>query len=306
MLSVIVPIRNTRAMAANCLTSLLNTFVTLNAAGTVEFILMDDDSDESQKIPDLLTDFRQRVPQSTLIHFRVRQHYTRACALGFSLAKGDLLLLVSHDMILTPDYIRTLMQVASLSSDFGIVRGTSNFVDCFPQHTIAPPLPLRSLDDILNFSSYMSRYFGIAHTTDDEFLTGDSILIKRSLIEKIGVFDTRYFGYFGDIDFGLRAQRAGFKIVCAKGAWLHHEGGGHYKDQSATTGVQYDQVHADRMQVVSAAYDAFRQKWDASLPAAYQTIQQVNFASLRALPPLPDRDIAPKVLFDPLTAELVN
>ena len=33
------------------------------------------------------------------------------------------------------------------------------------------------------------------------------------------------FGYFGDIDYGVRAHLAGFKLVCAKGAWLFHETG---------------------------------------------------------------------------------
>jgi 2,4-dienoyl-CoA reductase-like NADH-dependent reductase (Old Yellow Enzyme family) len=39
--------------------------------------------------------------------------------------------------------------------------------------------------------------------------------------------DLRFFGYFGDVGFGLRAHLAGFKLVCAKGAWLWHRRAGH-------------------------------------------------------------------------------
>jgi len=38
-------------------------------------------------------------------------------------------------------------------------------------------------------------------------------LVKREVIERIGLFDEDYHIYLEDIDFCLRARRAGFKIV---------------------------------------------------------------------------------------------
>ena len=55
--------------------------------------------------------------------------------------------------------------------------------------------------------------------------------LPARLLDKVGTFDPRYFGYFGDIDFGLRVQRGGLKMVCAKGAWLWHEGAGRVQGQ---------------------------------------------------------------------------
>src|SRR5438034_800140 len=284
MLTVIVPFRNARRQAANCVASLGETFRHLHCLGEVEFIFTDDASEADADIAGLLKQFRDTIGAAvTIIRFKDRQHYTRACAYSFSQARGERVLLVSHDMILTPDCVQALLNVAGLDARFGIVRATSPYVDCFPQHQVALPLPARGLRDLFAFARYVAEYYGL-QWTEDRLLTGDVMLIQRAVLDKIGVMDPRYFGYFGDIDFGLRAQRAGFLLVCAKGAWLLHEGAGYYQDEIARTGRDAQAVHAARMQVVDAAYRVFREKWDPTLPPAYPGVSELDFERLRGLP----------------------
>ena len=284
MLTVMVPFRNTRRQAANCLASLAETFRQLGCLNDVEFIFTDDASDPDADIVGLLTQFRGAISAPvTILRFRERQHYTRACAHGFSRARGERILFLSHDMVLTPDCVQTLLAVAGLDARFGIVRATSPYVDCFPQHQVALPLPPRSLRDLFAFARYVADYYGL-QWVEDRLLTGDVMLIQRGVLDKIGVMDSRYFGYFGDIDFGLRAQRAGFLLVCARGAWLLHEGAGYYQDEAARTQQTQQAIHAARMKVVDAAYRVFRDKWDPSLPPAYPGVAGIDFERLRGLP----------------------
>jgi GT2 family glycosyltransferase len=303
MISVVIPARNARSLTLNCLHSLLFTFRQLGStAADLEFILIDDNSDPDQNICDVYKDFRRQInAQVTIVRFKQRRYYGWGCAYGFARAKGSAVLFISYDMAVTPDYIRTLQSVAALDESYGIVRGTSQYVDCFPQYQFVPPLPTRGLDDLSNFASYVAKYHGLSHG-EDQLLTGDAMLIKRSVFQKIGSFDTRFpFGYFSDIDFGLRAQRAGFKMVCAKGAWLHHEGAGAYKDESTTKKIDMAIVHADRMTKVEACYQAFREKWDPSLPAKYAEARDLTFPSLRAMAKTPFNEFQPFVpLDDPL------
>jgi len=176
------------------------------------------------------------------------------------------------------------MSVAALDAKIGLVRGTSPYVDCFPEHLIAPPFPLRNFDDVDLFARYVAEYYGLQYV-DDRLLTGDSMLITRAALDKVGTFDPRYFGYFGDIDFGLRVQRAGLRMVCAKGAWLFHEGAAAYKDKAAKTQQEYAEVHRARMQVVNEAYRAFRDKWDKRLAPEYVgSVDVIPFESLRNVP----------------------
>lgn len=48
---------------------------------------------------------------------------------------------------------------------------------------------------------------------DVQFATGCCLLIKREVFEKIGFLDERYFLYLEDLDFNIRAKKAGFRIV---------------------------------------------------------------------------------------------
>lgn len=301
VLSVFVPARNAPELLARCLVSLRRTFEAPGVPSGVEFILLDDASDAG--ITELFLEFRRAVEGPVvIIRMREHQHYSRACAIGMSIARGAQFLLVSHDMVIAPDYVRTLMQVAALEPAIGIVRGTADYVDCFPNHEIKPPMALRNLNHVLAFSELVASYHGLAHE-DDPFLTGDAMLIKRSVLDRIGVMDRRYFGYFGDIDYGLRAQRAGLRLVCAKGAWLHHVGAGYYKEQAARTGEELASIHAARMQVVAAAYSAFRDKWDTSLPPEYPGALHIDFASLRRIEGVPDYE--PPIALEDAPCELL-
>ena len=303
MISVVLSVRNNAQQAANCLASVARAFALLKAP--CEFILIDDASDPQQNIPQMFDQFRQQVtgPKVTSMLFKQHQHYTRALAYGFSAAQGRHVLFVSHDMLMTAEYVRTLMAVAASDASFGLVRGTSPFVDCFPEHRIAPPLPMRTLDDLEAFARFVSNYYGLA-VTEDRLLTGDSMLIKREVFDRIGVFDPRYFGYFGDIDFGLRLQRAGFKMVCAKGAWLWHEGQGAYKDQARQTQTDYQLIHQRRMEVVNAAYVAFREKWDPSMPPSYQGTGAIDFAKLLTAPSPAGGEYQAPITPDPAVCEI--
>lgn len=48
---------------------------------------------------------------------------------------------------------------------------------------------------------------------DTPFVTGCSLVVAREIIEKIGYLDDKYFLYFEDLDFCLRAKKAGWRLV---------------------------------------------------------------------------------------------
>jgi hypothetical protein len=299
MLSVLVAFRNTRDRATLLLQSLLRTFGGWPATA-IEFLFIDDASDPQQQIPALFADFRAQLPagmKATDFLFKQHQHYTRGLAYGFSAAKGDNVLFVSHDMVVTSDYVRMLLAVAALDARIGLVRGVSPYVDSFPQHCVAAPFQLRTVGDIDRFARYVSDYWELHHV-EDRLLTGDSMLVKRSVLEKIGTFDPRYFGYFGDIDFGLRLQRAGFKMVCAKGAWLFHEGAAAYFSQ-ARSQEHFNEIQRKRMQTVNDAYRLFRNKWDRSLPPDFISTDALPLERLRVGPPPTGGDVQPFITVDP-------
>ncbi len=54
------------------------------------------------------------------------------------------------------------------------------------------------------------------------YILGAAMFVSKKVFEKIGMFDERYFLYFEDADFCVRARRARFKLTVASDAIVHH------------------------------------------------------------------------------------
>lgn len=269
MPSVIVPARNGFEQTSICLASLLFSMTRLNLK--CEFILVDDASDERERIQEVFGTHRANAKghETKIIRSRKHQHYSRAFAIGLHFATRDVVFFISNDMVITPYFLQALLMVSSLSREFGIVRGTSNYVDSHPEHIVLPNEVLKDYRSVENFSRRVFAAQGCA-SVEDKVLSGDAVLIKRELIDRIGILDMRYFGYFGDIDYGMRTHLAGFKLICAKGAWLLHEGGGYVKREMQRDSIAIERAREKRLALVEDAYGEFRSKWHVEQPARWE------------------------------------
>ncbi len=277
MPSIIVPARNNQAFTSTCLGSILFAVSRLNLA--CEFILIDDASEEGENIIEVFKQHRANAiaHHCKIVRSRKHQHYSGVFSIGLHLSTRDVIFFISNDMLVTPSFLEALLLVSSLSRDIGIVRGTSNYTDSPPEHQVEPPDPVKTYPDVENFSR---NQFNLKTCTyvEDNLLSGDAVLVKRSLVERIGVLDLRFFGYFGDVDYGLRTQLAGFKLVCAKGAWLYHEGAGHVKRQlERDKQAKFEDLYAKRMALVEAAYQEFRSKWHIDGPPSCAGLRSAEF-----------------------------
>ena len=64
---------------------------------------------------------------------------------------------------------------------------------------------------------------------------GGAALYDRTLFDEVGVFDEEFFAYLEDVDFNLRAARAGHRCCYIPGAVVYHVG-------SATTGSKINKL----------------------------------------------------------------
>ena len=56
--------------------------------------------------------------------------------------------------------------------------------------------------------------------------TGACCLIRKSVVEEIGLFEPEYFAHMEEIDFCWRALNHGFRIICEPKSVVYHVGGG--------------------------------------------------------------------------------
>ncbi len=308
MISVIVLFRNAPRYAEQCVRSLRACHESVRALDDgVEYLLFDDFSDEWRAVLPTLAAFRDDVARdnATVVRFKRQMHYAAGLAYALSMARGGHVLFVSHDMRLAPDCARAMMDVARSDPRIGIVRPTSQHMDWARSFVIKPPTPLTGLNEIIAFSGDVRRRFG-AEAIDWPMLIGDAMLVRRAVIDRIGVFDTRFFGFMSDIDYGIRLHRAGFRHVIARGAWLDHAGAGTAKETAAADHTVFQEQAKDMLKLVESAYDRFRSKWGkTNLPAAFREMRREHFDRLNAAPFEPSSDYEPPLTLSGEVVELL-
>lgn len=94
------------------------------------------------------------------------------------------------------------------------------------------------------------------NSTEIDLATGAALIVKREVFEKIGLFDEKYFLYLEDMDFCVRAKKAGFKIIYAPQAILWHKNAG-----ASGSGSALQDYYITRNRLLFAAkYAKFRTK----------------------------------------------
>ena len=281
MINVIVLIRNATHLATTCLQSLLACRDALRRGGEIEFVVIDDHSDADRGIADLLKEFRAAATDAStrLLRFHRQMHYAHGLAYGLSIARGESVLFISQDMVLAPECVEELFDCAAHDAA-GIIRPTSEHMDWAKSFVQIPPTPPQSFGDVAAFSAEIRQRFR-GDVTPWPMLIGDAMLIRRSVIDRIGVLDTRFYGFMADIDYGIRLHRAGFRHTIARGAWLHHEGGGTAKESGDALAKG-----EGLLRLVETAYAQFREKWGTeNLPPHFRDMKREHFERLHALPP---------------------
>ena len=59
--------------------------------------------------------------------------------------------------------------------------------------------------------------------TDVDWISGCALLIKRSVIDDIGLLYSPYFAYFEEVDWCIRCSRAGYRVVSAPRSRVLHK-----------------------------------------------------------------------------------
>lgn len=80
---------------------------------------------------------------------------------------------------------------------------------------------------------------------ETEFATGAAIFVKSEVFKKIGFLDEKYFMYYEDTDFCVRAKRAGFKILFVPDAVVYHKNAG-----SSSSGSKLQDYYITRNRLI--------------------------------------------------------
>jgi GT2 family glycosyltransferase/2-polyprenyl-3-methyl-5-hydroxy-6-metoxy-1,4-benzoquinol methylase len=142
--------------------------------------------------------------------------FARAADQGLRAAQGENLLLLNNDTVVTPGWLRRLLEHLHSSPDVGMVGPLTNFASGEQQI----PVPYQDLTGVEGFAWDLGRrQRGRAAETDR--LVGFCLAMKREMIEKIGLLDEQFeVGCFEDDDICRRAMAAGYRLLVCHDAFV--------------------------------------------------------------------------------------
>ena len=152
-------------------------------------------------------------------------------------AKGDFILFLNPDTILSEDSIEKCLQFFTTNNNAGaigihMIDGSGNFLKeskrAFPS-PITSLFKLSGLASLFPQSKTFARYH-LGHLSENEnhevdVLAGAFMMMPKKILNEIGNFDERFFMYGEDVDLSYRIQKAGYKnFYFAESTIIHFKG----------------------------------------------------------------------------------
>ncbi|MFT9495200.1 glycosyltransferase [Anaerosolibacter sp.] len=152
------------------------------------------------------------------------------CNQGLAMAQGDNILLLNNDVIVTPHWLSNLTVCLYSSERIGAVGAVSN--SCSNYQTI--PITYKNIEEMIPFAE-KNNILNKGHWEERPRLIGFCLLIKKDVVDKIGLLDERFSpGNFEDDDYCYRIRQAGYQLMLCKDVFIHHFGSASFSKSRQT------------------------------------------------------------------------
>lgn len=182
-------------------------------------LVIDNNSDDGS-----LERIRAEFPEVQTVGVAANLGFAGGCNLGIGQALehgADYVLLLNNDAQTPPGVLGELIEAAEADPQLGILTPKVVWQDQ-PQRLYGlggARLPFRTR---LKGMEALDTGPWSGPPVLLDFVFGCAMLIKRQVIERIGLLDERFFMYFEDIDYCYRAADAGFSVGYLPGSVLPH------------------------------------------------------------------------------------
>lgn len=230
MISIIIPAWNQHEMTEECLGAIREN------TSDCEVIIIDNGSN-----PKLYTRDGNVIWRIYDDHFHIIRNETNlgfpvAINQGIKAAKGSTIVLLNNDCVVSQGWSERLLR--HLDS-YSIVAPVTNY--CAGLQRVTIPV----YQDEQEFNQEAEKWAG-AHKGESQevnWVIGFCMAFKKSLWDEIGPFDESMWPCSGEeVDFCMKARKAGHKVCIAKDVYVHHEGSQTFKAMEKAGQVNYEET----------------------------------------------------------------
>ena len=187
-----------------------------------EVVVVDNGSTDGS--PDAI---RERFTDVTVVENGENLGFTGGNNVGLrrALEQGaDYALLLNNDTEVAPDFVRLLVRAAEADAGIGVAGPTIYYYD--------QPETVWSAGGGIDWRRGKTWMVGLGtrdvgqsgeSLREVDFVSGCALLVKRAVLDSVGLLDDRFFAYYEETEWCVRALRAGFRIVHVPGAKVWHK-----------------------------------------------------------------------------------
>ena len=268
--SIVIVNYKTRGMVKQGLKSLRLARIRLN----YEVFVVDNGSCDD--LPELVrTDF----PEVRLIAFDRNVGFATGNNAAIRKAKGKYVFVLNPDALVNEGSIEAMYAYMEAHPEIGVLGPKLAHPDGKRQESAhrfpSPWMPIyrrTPLGKLPEAKREIDRYFlrdlDMRVPTDVDWVEGAAMFVRRAAIDKVGLFDERFFVYFEDTDWCRRFWDGGWKVVYHPGIEIVH----YHRRESADTlwllapfANKVSRIH------IMSAIKYFRKWWGKPLPQKEKT-----------------------------------
>lgn len=228
-LSIIIVNYNTKKLLENTIKSITDTVNLIK----YEIIIVDNAS-----IDGSIEMVKKQFSQVKLIENKDNLGFPKANNIGIKEAAGRYILLLNSDTKVLDDCIQRCLEYMDSNVEVGALGCKLLLASGKLDHACKRgfPTPEASLYYILKFhklfpnskkfGKYTLNYLPINEINEVDALTGAFMMLRKEVINKIGLLDETFFMYGEDLDWCFRIKETGYKVIYyPEAVTIHYKGG---------------------------------------------------------------------------------
>ncbi|UYO05192.1 glycosyltransferase [Paenibacillus sp. PSB04] len=137
---------------------------------------------------------------------------------GMQAAVGENLVVMHADILVTPNWLTSLAQILEQDKALGAVEPTTNNGT---ENSQVVPDEFDSMEDMIVFAQRIQQ----PQQFEERLVLSDvCLLMKKTVVDTIGLFDEQLQGKAMIADYCLRIKQVGWKLGLCKHVFIHHYG----------------------------------------------------------------------------------
>ncbi|MBU1255532.1 glycosyltransferase family 2 protein [Patescibacteria group bacterium] len=224
MLSIIITHHKTPVLLKLCLKSIKDNIEDIEH----EIFIVD-----SQPQIEIQKSIKNDFPQVNFISFPKNVGYAKIVNTGIKKTKGEYILILNADILILKESVQRMLEFIKENSDVGIIGPQlltfSNQVQssCFKFPTIGAFLARRTFLGKLKWgkkkiNNFLMQKQNLSSPKEVNWVQGSAMLVRKKVIEEIGLMDERFFMYLEDTDWCRRFWQNGYKVIYFPFAQMSH------------------------------------------------------------------------------------